>query len=144
MTDLVEYLNKAAAALYLAVDQVVADDLSPRLNEAATALEAQAKELAALRAAYACASELLTEAIARAEAAERERDEAREAQYLLDWFSKHPKLELSFGGWDEDHDAEWSVHSVGGSRNDREWTLLANRSTPLEAIRAARAITGKD
>ena len=49
-SDLVEYLNKAAAALYLAVDQVVADELSPRLNEAATALEAQAKEIEALRA----------------------------------------------------------------------------------------------
>lgn len=49
MTDLVEYLNKAAAALYLAVDQVVADELSPRLNEAATALEAQTKEIEALK-----------------------------------------------------------------------------------------------
>jgi hypothetical protein len=56
----------------------------------------------------------------------------------LAWLARHPALELSFQGWDEDG-GNWCVHRVGGSPNDREWTLLANAETPAEALSKARA-----
>lgn len=72
MTDLVE-------RLLANIDQplIYRDDAA--LREAATALEAKDKELVALRASYDKAIGCRLEWRHRAETAERERDEAREA-----------------------------------------------------------------
>lgn len=56
------------------------------------------------------------------------------------WFARHPGLELSHS-WDEDE--QWVVHRVTGGRNDREWTLLSNEGSPLEAVLAARTALGE-
>jgi hypothetical protein len=45
--------------------------------------------------------------------------------------------ELSWGAEDEESPGNWCVHLRGGSRNDREWTLIGQGSTPSKAISAA-------
>lgn len=59
----------------------------------------------------------------------------RECDVLL-WLSGHADIELSFDGWDE---GVWNVHQVNGGRSDREWKLIAQGETPLEALTNARA-----
>jgi hypothetical protein len=68
-----------------------------------------------------------------------------EAERLMDRFSQHHDLELTHYrptyGDDDDQSVEWRVHQQSGSVNDREWTLVGNGETALEAVRAAlRAI----
>ena len=46
--DLVAWLRKASSAIYLATEASVADDISPKLREAANALEASAGRVAEL------------------------------------------------------------------------------------------------
>lgn len=52
-----------------------------------------------------------------------------------DELAKRPGWEISFSGDDEEDG--WSVHSVTGGVNDREWNELARADTPLEAVLAA-------
>lgn len=77
--------------------------------------------------------------LARAETAERQRDEAIERTAkdtgLLDFIEKHPSLEISCS-W-EDDDGPWEVHRVTGGRNDREWTKIGQGPTLREAIASA-------
>ena len=55
--------------------------------------------------------------------------------------AKRPSWEVSFSGMDEEDG--WSVHSVTGGVNDREWTELARADTPLEAVLQALAAGGE-
>jgi chromosome segregation ATPase len=92
IAGLIDYLRKAAMALYLAVDQTVANDLSPKIEDAATQLDSLLKERDALQARVkelegfcdkAIASRLAwrrqaEEAESRATRLQQERDEAYE------------------------------------------------------------------
>ncbi|KAK0351725.1 hypothetical protein LTR94_023821 [Friedmanniomyces endolithicus] len=55
--------------------------------------------------------------------------------WAWDALAKRPGWEISFSGDDEEDG--WSVHSVAGGVNDREWTELARADTPLEAVLSA-------
>lgn len=69
----------------------------------------------------------------RAKAAEERAD-------MWVWLAKNTNLELDHRYLDEDDDGgTWRVHSVNGGVNDREWTLVAQGRSPLEAIQSARA-----
>lgn len=53
-------------------------------------------------------------------------------------FGQHTNWELSFCYLDDDdEDGCWTVHSVNGGRNDREWTVIGRGEAPDDAIRAA-------
>lgn len=58
-----------------------------------------------------------------------------DAAAALAWLGRNPNCELSFDCWAED--AQWQVHRVTGGRNDREWKLLAEGATPLQALLSA-------
>lgn len=62
-------------------------------------------------------------------------DALRVAVEAWDELAKRPSWEISFSGFDEEDG--WSVHSVTGGVNDREWDELARADTPLEAVLAA-------
>jgi len=126
MTDLVERLRM------MADPNQVGAHFNPLYAEAATALEAQAKELAALRGERDQMAEVLAspladkvlEYAARAETAERERDEARAAL-------------KPFG------DAADSLSEDHLDRMDL-WESPAAMDITAGHLRAARAITGED
>jgi len=56
-------------------------------------------------------------------------------QHALEWLDENENYELSYK-YDPYGDDElyWQVHSVNGGVNDREWTLLGEGCTTLEAI----------
>lgn len=62
-------------------------------------------------------------------------DALRVAVEAWDELAKRPSWEINFSGFDEEDG--WSVHSVTGGVNDREWDELARAETPLEAVLAA-------
>ena len=55
---------------------------------------------------------------------------------MLDWLTKNYNCEVSHS-WETEEARPWEVHKATGSRNDREWRLVARGSTPREAIAAA-------
>lgn len=56
-----------------------------------------------------------------------------------DWLSGQHDAELSYCYGDDFRDPAWQVYLVHGGRNDREWRLISEAETPLEAVLAARA-----
>lgn len=60
----------------------------------------------------------------------------------LEWFGSQRNLELYFHSPvycdDDDQAEEWRVARKSGSINDREWTVIGNGETPVEAIVAAQ------
>lgn len=68
-------------------------------------------------------------------------DALRVAVEAWDELAKRPSWEINFSGFDEEDG--WSVHSVTGGVNDREWDELARAETPLEAVLAALKAGGE-
>lgn len=67
-------------------------------------------------------------------------ERAEKVEGAWSWLASNTNLELDHRYLDEDdHGGTWQVHRVNGNVNDREWTLVAQARTPLEAILAARA-----
>jgi hypothetical protein len=62
---------------------------------------------------------------------EKSADRAR-----LDWIEAHTEVEISCGSLG-DEEISWSVHSVHGGYNDREWTLLGNGGSVRHALDSA-------
>lgn len=56
----------------------------------------------------------------------------------IGWLESNTQCELSHRHDFAEDDPVWQVHAVNGGLNDREWTLIGEGETIVEAIDAAR------
>lgn len=83
------------------------------------------------------ANAVITDLRQRLQAAE---ERAEKVEGAWSWLASNTNLELDHRYLDEDdHGGTWRVHRVNGNVNDREWTLVSQGRTPLDAVLAARA-----